>query len=146
MPNAPPPTVIGSRKIAGRRRTGLSSFEITPNARNLAEARQSMKPDLDLLTMIVELRAAMTVEEIARRAGISRNHVHRLQSGECRRPAMRPSPTYSGLSIVRRRVPPCRKPASSRESSRTRQDGRSGKGYPTAADHCRAPVALNLAA
>lgn len=45
-----------------------------------------MKPDLDLLTMIVELRAAMTVEEIARRAGISRNHVHRLQSGECRRP------------------------------------------------------------
>jgi transcriptional regulator with XRE-family HTH domain len=26
------------------------------------------------------------VEEIARRAGISRTHLHRLQTGECRRP------------------------------------------------------------
>ena len=43
-----------------------------------------MKPDVEL--MITELRAHWTMEAIARHTGISRNHVHRLQSGECRRP------------------------------------------------------------
>ena len=38
---------------------------------------------LDVSLMIVGLRGQMTVEEIARRAGISRN-----LSGECRRPGV----------------------------------------------------------
>jgi len=44
-----------------------------------------MKPDVE--TMIVGLRAGMSVQEIARRAGISRAHAHRLLAGEVRRPS-----------------------------------------------------------
>jgi len=44
-----------------------------------------MKPDLE--TMIVGLRAEMSVQEIARRAGISRAHAHRLLAGEVKRPS-----------------------------------------------------------
>jgi len=42
---------------------------------------------LDVETMIVGLRAEMSVQEIARRAGISRAHAHRLLAGEVRRPS-----------------------------------------------------------
>ena len=44
-----------------------------------------MKADVE--TMIVGLRAEMSVQEIARRAGISRAHAHRLLAGEVRRPS-----------------------------------------------------------
>ena len=42
---------------------------------------------LDVEAMIVGLRAEMSVQEIARRAGISRAHAHRLLAGEVRRPS-----------------------------------------------------------
>jgi len=58
-----------------------------------------MKPDLDISTMIVELRAEISVEEIARRARVSRNHVYRLQSGECRRPGYE---TVRRLEVLQR--------------------------------------------
>jgi len=37
--------------------------------------------------MIVGLRAEMSVQEIGRRAGLSRAHVHRIAAGEIRRPS-----------------------------------------------------------
>jgi transcriptional regulator with XRE-family HTH domain len=42
---------------------------------------------LDLETLIVGLRTEMSVQEIARRAGLSRAHVDRLQRGDVRRPS-----------------------------------------------------------
>jgi len=58
-----------------------------------------MKPDLDVSLMIAELRALVSAEEIARRARISRNHVYRLQSGECRRPGYE---TVRRLEVLQR--------------------------------------------
>ena len=42
---------------------------------------------LDVETMIVGLRAEMSVQEIARRTGLSRRHVHKIAAGEVRRPS-----------------------------------------------------------
>ena len=42
---------------------------------------------LDVETMIVGLRAELPVQEIARRAGISRGHAHKLLAGAVRRPS-----------------------------------------------------------
>ena len=42
---------------------------------------------LDVETMIVGLRAEMSVQEIARRTGLSRQHVHKIAAGEVRRPS-----------------------------------------------------------
>jgi hypothetical protein len=44
-----------------------------------------MKPDIE--SMIVGLRAELSVGEIVRRSGISRTHIHRLQTGQSRRPS-----------------------------------------------------------
>ena len=41
----------------------------------------------DVETMIVGLRAEMSVQEIARRTGLSRQHVHKIAAGEVRRPS-----------------------------------------------------------
>jgi hypothetical protein len=51
-------------------------------------------------TMIVGLRAEMSVQEIARWAGISRAHAHRLLAGEVRRPSY---DTVMRLQNVQRR-------------------------------------------
>ena len=44
-----------------------------------------MKPDIEAL--IAGLRTEMSVQEIARRAGLSRNHVHRIAAGDVKRPS-----------------------------------------------------------
>jgi transcriptional regulator with XRE-family HTH domain len=43
---------------------------------------------LDVGTMIVGLRTEISAQEIARRAGISKTHVHRLLNNEIRRPSL----------------------------------------------------------
>jgi transcriptional regulator with XRE-family HTH domain len=42
---------------------------------------------LDVESMIVGLRTELSCAEIARRSGISRTHLHRLQTGQSRRPS-----------------------------------------------------------